>query len=76
MKNMLGLVVTREEFEHQLARSAQMGLEEEPEPEESAQIGGGAGGDRPCGWGARAGRISRCCVCSSAAAWMRSSRTA
>ena len=39
MKNMLGLVVTREEFEHQLARSAQMGLEEELEPEESAQIG-------------------------------------
>ena len=33
MKNMLGLVVTREEFEHQLARSAQMGLEEELEPE-------------------------------------------
>ena len=31
MKNMLGLVVTREEFQHQLARSAQMGLEEELE---------------------------------------------
>ena len=39
MKNMLGLVVTREEFEHQLAKSAQMGLEEELEPEESAQLG-------------------------------------
>ena len=38
MKNMLGLVVTREEFEHQLAKSAQMGMEEELEPEERAQI--------------------------------------
>ena len=75
MKNMLGLVVTREEFEHQLAKSAQMGMEEELEPEESAQLG-----ERrrrlPCGWDARAMRISRCCTCSSDAGWMRSSRTA
>ena len=39
MKNMLGLVVTREEFEHQLAKSAQRGLEEELTAEESGQLG-------------------------------------
>ena len=38
MKNMLGLVVTREEFEHQLAKSAQMGLEEELSEEERTQL--------------------------------------
>lgn len=38
MKNMLGLVVTRDEFEHQLAKAAQLGLEEALEPEEAAQL--------------------------------------
>lgn len=38
MKNMLGLVVTREEFEHQLAKAAQLGLEEALAPEEAAQL--------------------------------------
>ena len=38
MKNMLGLVVTREEFEHQLAKAAQLGLEEVLAPEEAAQL--------------------------------------
>ena len=38
MKNMLDLVVTREEFEHQLAKSAQMGLEEELSEEERTQL--------------------------------------
>lgn len=38
MKNMLGLVVTREEFEHQLAKAAQLGLEEALTPEEAAQM--------------------------------------
>lgn len=38
MKNMLGLVVSREEFEHQMAKSAQIGLEEELTPDEAAQL--------------------------------------
>lgn len=38
MRNMLGLVVTREEFEHHLAKAAQSGLEEELTPEEAAQL--------------------------------------
>lgn len=38
MKNMLGLVVTREEFEHQLAKAAQLGLEEELSEEETARL--------------------------------------
>ncbi len=38
MKNMLGLVVSRDEFERQLAKSAQLGLESELEPGEAAQL--------------------------------------
>ncbi len=38
MKNMLGLVVTREEFEHQLAKAAQQGLAEQITPEEASHI--------------------------------------
>jgi len=38
MKNMLGLVVSRDEFEHQLAKSAQLGLEEELEEDEMLQL--------------------------------------
>ncbi len=38
MKNMLGLVVSRDEFEHQLAKSAQLGLAEELEDGETAQL--------------------------------------
>lgn len=38
MKNMLGLVVTREEFEHQLSKAAQQGLAEQLSPEEASHI--------------------------------------
>ena len=74
MKNMLGLVVTREEFEHQLAKSAQMGLEEELEPEESIQLGEAQAAISLRL--ARRGPISRCCSCLRGAGWMRLSRTA
>lgn len=38
MKNMLGFVVTREEFEHNLLKAAQTGLEEKLQPEEARQL--------------------------------------
>lgn len=38
MKNMLGFVVTREEFEHNLLKAAQTGLEEKLSPEEAQQL--------------------------------------
>ncbi len=38
MKNLLGLVVTREEFEHNLTKAAQRGLREELDPEELDQL--------------------------------------
>lgn len=38
MKNMLGLVVTREEFEHNLSKAAPAGLESRVTPEEREQI--------------------------------------
>ena len=38
MKNLLGLVVTREEFEHNLTKAAQRGLREELDPEEQDQL--------------------------------------
>ena len=39
MKNLLGLVVTREEFEHNLTKAAQRGLRTELSGEEREQIG-------------------------------------
>ncbi len=38
MKNLLGLVVTREEFEHNLTKAAQRGLPAELSPEEREQV--------------------------------------
>ena len=38
MKNLLGLVVTREEFEHNLTKAAQRGLPNELQPEEREQL--------------------------------------
>lgn len=38
MKNMLGFVVTREEFEHNLLKAAQTGLEDKLQPEEAEQL--------------------------------------
>ena len=38
MKNLLGLVVTREEFEHKLTKAAQRGLPNELQPEEREQL--------------------------------------
>lgn len=38
MRNMLGLVVSREEFEHNLAKSAQQGLLSMLDPEDAAQL--------------------------------------
>ena len=38
MRNMLGLVVSREEFEHNLMRAAQLGLEAQLDGEEMAQL--------------------------------------
>ena len=38
LKNMLGLVVTQEEFEHNLAKAAQRGLWTRLTPEDSAQV--------------------------------------
>lgn len=38
MRNMLGLVVSREEFEHNLLKAAQLGLETQLEGEEAAQL--------------------------------------
>ncbi len=39
MRNMLGLVVTREEFEHNLLKAAQLGLSAQMDGEEAAQMG-------------------------------------
>ncbi len=38
MRNMLGLVVSREEFEHNLTKAAQQGLWAQLEPEDAAQL--------------------------------------
>lgn len=38
LKNMLGLVVSREEFEHQLAKAAQQGLPAMQDPEDAAML--------------------------------------
>lgn len=38
LKNMLGLVVTQEEFEHNLSKAAQQGLRRQLEPEELEQL--------------------------------------
>lgn len=38
MRNMLGLVVSREEFEHNLTKAAQQGLWTQLEPEDAAQL--------------------------------------
>ena len=38
MRNMLGLVVSREEFEHNLVKAAQRGLAAQLEPEEADQL--------------------------------------
>lgn len=38
MRNMMGLVVSREEFEHNLAKAAQLGLSAQLEAEEAAQL--------------------------------------
>lgn len=38
MRNMLGLVVTREEFEHNLKKAAQRGLAEQLTPEDAAEL--------------------------------------
>ncbi len=38
MRNMMGLVVSREEFEHNLAKAAQLGLEAQLDPEELSQL--------------------------------------
>ena len=39
MRNMMGLVVSREEFEHNLAKAAQLGLAAQLDGEEAAQLG-------------------------------------
>ncbi len=73
LRNMLGLVVGREEFEHNLAKSAQRGLASMLEPEDAEQIEDSGGRSRS-GWKGRR-RISRCGCCFPAAIWMDSSRT-
>lgn len=65
--NMMGLVVSREEFEHNLVKAAQLGLAAQLDGGEAAQLESSQVTIR-AGWSGR-GRNSLCCACSGNWGW-------